>query len=69
MLSRLEHWRKVDYAIEAFTQLGVLLRVIGTGIEEGRFRARVRPNTGFLGVVEDKMLAGDYSQAKAVVFT
>lgn len=69
IVSRLEQWKRVDYAIEAFTQLGLPLRVIGTGIEEGRFRAMAGPNISFLGAVDDDVLAREYAEAKAVVFT
>jgi glycosyltransferase involved in cell wall biosynthesis len=68
-VSRLEQWKRVDYAIEAFTQLGLPLRVVGTGIEEERFRAMAGPNITFLGAVDDDVLAREYAQAKAVVFT
>jgi len=69
IVSRLEQWKRVDYAIEAFTQLGLPLRVIGTGIEEERYRAIAGPNIRFLGAVDDDVLAREYAQAKAVVFT
>jgi glycosyltransferase involved in cell wall biosynthesis len=69
VVSRLEQWKRVDFAIEAFTQLGLPLRVIGTGIEEGRLRAMAGPNICFLGAVDDHVLAREYAEAKAVVFT
>jgi glycosyltransferase involved in cell wall biosynthesis len=69
VVSRLEQWKRVDYAIEAFTWLGLPLRVIGTGIEEERLRAMAGPNITFLGSVDDTTLAREYAEAKAVVFT
>lgn len=69
VVSRLEQWKRVDYAIEAFTRLGLPLRVIGTGVEEGRLRAMAGPNITFLGSVDDTTLAREYAEAKAVVFT
>jgi len=69
VVSRLEQWKRVDYAIEAFTQLGLPLRVIGTGTEDGRLRAMAGPNITFLGSVDDISLAREYAEAKAVVFT
>jgi glycosyltransferase involved in cell wall biosynthesis len=69
LVSRLEHWKRVDYAIEAFNRLGLPLRVIGTGEEERRLRAMAKPNITFLGAVDDEALAREYSQARAVVFT
>jgi glycosyltransferase involved in cell wall biosynthesis len=69
LVSRLEHWKRVDYAIEAFNRLGLPLRVIGTGEEEKRLRAMAKPNVTFLGAVDDQALAREYSQARAVIFT
>ena len=69
IVSRLEQWKRVDYAIEAFTKLGLPLRVIGTGIEEERLRGIAGPNITFLGSVDDVTLACEYATAKAVIFT
>lgn len=69
VVSRLEQWKRVDYAIEAFNKLGLQLRVIGTGKEEARLRAMAGPNITFLGAVDDNVLAREYAEAKAVVFT
>jgi glycosyltransferase involved in cell wall biosynthesis len=69
LVSRLEHWKRVDYAIEAFNRLGLPLRIIGTGEEERRLRAMAKPNITFLGAVDDERLAREYSEARAVVFT
>lgn len=69
IVSRLEHWKRVDYAVEAFNRLGLPLRIIGTGEEEERLKAMAGPNISFLGVVDDETLAREYADAKAVVFT
>ena len=69
VVSRLEQWKRVDYAIEAFNALGLPLRIIGAGVEEERLRAIAGPNIIFLGSVDDDELAREYAQAKAVVFT
>lgn len=69
VVSRLEQWKRVDYAIEAFNRLGLSLRVIGTGKEEAKLRAMAGPNITFLGSVGDDRLAQEYAAAKAVVFT
>jgi glycosyltransferase involved in cell wall biosynthesis len=69
IVSRLEHWKKVDYAVEAFNRLGLPLRIIGTGDEAARLRAMAKPNITFLGGVDDKTLALEYSKAAAVIFT
>jgi glycosyltransferase involved in cell wall biosynthesis len=69
IVSRLEHWKRLDYAIEAFTRLGLPLRVIGQGPEEANLRALAGQNVTFLGAVDDATLAMEYARAKAVVFT
>ena len=69
LVSRLEHWKRVDYAVEAFNQLGLPLRIIGTGKEEARLRSLARENIEFLGAVDDEILAREYAEARAVVFT
>ncbi len=69
VVSRLEQWKRVDYAIEAFNRLGLPLRIIGTGKEETRLRAMAQSNISFLGGVDDAALAREYAVAKAVVFT
>ncbi len=69
IVSRLEQWKRVDYAIEAFNRLGLPLKIIGTGIEESRLRAMAKPNISFLGAVNDETLAREYGEARAVVFT
>ena len=69
IVSRLEQWKRVDYAIEAFSRLGLPLKVIGTGKEETRLREMAGPNITFLGGVDDETLAREYAVTKAVIFT
>lgn len=69
IVSRLEQWKRLEYAIEAFTRLGLPLRVIGKGPEEARLRAMAGPNVTFLGPVDDATLAEEYARSRAVVFT
>jgi len=69
IVSRLEHWKRTDYAIEAFNKLGLPLRVIGSGSEEKKLRDKASCNITFLGGVDDEMLAKEYSECKAVIFT
>ena len=66
---RLERWKKIDYAVEAFTRLGRQLRIIGAGPEEQRLRTIAGPNIKFLGAVDDATLAREYGEARAVIFT
>jgi len=69
LVSRLETWKRVDYAIEAFNRLRLPLRVVGTGQLEQRLRAMAGPNITFLGALDDDALAREYAQARALIFT
>lgn len=69
IVSRLERWKRLDYAIEACTRLGVPLRVVGGGEEEARLRAIAGPTVEFLGALDDAAVAREYAEAKAVLFT
>jgi glycosyltransferase involved in cell wall biosynthesis len=69
IVSRLEYWKRVDYAVAAFTKLGLPLRIIGKGPEEPKLRAMAGANVTFLGPVDDATLAQEYAKARAVIFT
>jgi len=68
MVSRLEGWKKLEFAVEAFNILNLRLRVVGSGPEEGRLRAMAKPNIVFVGNVDDATLTTEYSEARAVIF-
>ena len=68
MVSRLESWKKLEFAIEAFNGLGLPLRIVGSGPEEGRLRSIAKRNVVFVGTIDDAALAAEYSEARAVVF-
>lgn len=69
IVSRLEQWKRVDYAVEAFNRIGLPLKIIGTGSEEKKLREIAGSNIQFLGKVDDMTLAKEYAIAKAVIFT
>lgn len=69
LVSRLEPWKRVDIAVQAFAKLGLPLRICGQGSEEARLRALATPNIEFLGEVDDETLAREYQRCKAVIFT
>jgi glycosyltransferase involved in cell wall biosynthesis len=69
LVSRLEAWKHVDIAIEAFNTLGLPLRVVGTGAEEYTLKSLAKANIQFVGKVSDDELVAEYSRARAVVFT
>lgn len=69
IVSRLEKWKKVDYAIDAFNHMGLPLKIIGSGAEEKSLKAKAFPNISFLGEVDDATLIRAYGECKAVIFT
>jgi len=69
LVSRLEKWKKVEYAIEAFNALGKPLKIVGIGEEEARLRKMAKGNIAFLGALSDSQLVREYSTCKAVIFT
>ncbi len=69
IVSRLERWKRLDYAIEAFNSLGLPLRVIGSGADGNEIKSMARENIQFLGNVDDDNLVKEYGRAKAVIFT
>lgn len=69
IVSRLEKWKRVDFAIEAFNRLGLPLQIVGTGEEESYLKSIAKSNIEFLGPLSDEELSELYAQAKAVIFT
>lgn len=68
--SRLEPYKKIDLAVRAFNQLGLRLKVVGTGTQEAELRMKNKEsrNIEFLGRVSDAELRDLYNRAKAFVF-
>jgi len=69
IVSRLEQWKKLHYAIEAFNDLGIKLKIIGSGPLEKELKSMAKKNIQFLGKVSDADLVKNYGRAKALIFT
>jgi glycosyltransferase involved in cell wall biosynthesis len=69
LVSRLETWKMVEYAIHAFNTNGKKLKIIGTGSDEVRLTKLSNYNIEFLGAVDDVQLAAYYASAQCVIFT
>jgi len=67
-VSRLEPYKRVDIAIEAFNRLGRRLIVVGDGSMRKDLEKRAGKNIEFLGVVSDELLSELYSRAQALIF-
>ncbi|MBX4191824.1 MAG: glycosyltransferase [Candidatus Doudnabacteria bacterium] len=65
---RLEPYKKVDVIISAFNELGLPLKVAGSGTILKDLKKIAKPNVQFVGPVNDDELRKLYSNAKAYVF-
>jgi len=69
IVSRLEQWKKLEYAIKAFNELDINLKIIGAGPLEKKLKSMAKTNIQFLGKVSDYTLVKLYGRAKALIFT
>ncbi len=68
VVSHLVPYKRIDLAVDAFTQLGWPLRVVGSGPLAARLKARAGGSVEFLGWVDDERLRDLYAKARALVF-
>ena len=68
IISRLEPYKKIDIAIEAFNQNGYNLVVIGTGSEFGRLKKSAKANIKFLGWQNQSVVNKHLSNCRALIF-
>ncbi|MHB1389963.1 MAG: glycosyltransferase [Thermoleophilia bacterium] len=68
VVSRLVSYKHVELAVEAFTRLGLPLKVAGDGPERRRLEQMAGPNVEFLGYVSDGELPGLMAGALALIF-
>lgn len=67
LVSRLIPYKRVDLAIKAFNQLGLHLKIIGSGPEEKKLKKLAHSQIDFLGKVYGDKLKKYYSQAKGFI--
>jgi glycosyltransferase involved in cell wall biosynthesis len=67
VVSALVPYKRVELAIDAAAELGAPLKVVGTGPELDRLRARAGPTVEFMGALGDPELRDAYRRALAVV--
>ena len=68
LVSRLEFYKKVDLAIEAFNQLGLPLVIVGNGSKKKELMAMSNSNIEFKTGLSTVELANLYSNCKAFIF-
>jgi glycosyltransferase involved in cell wall biosynthesis len=69
VVSRLIPYKRIDLAVDAFTRLGLPLKIVGSGgRDEPALRARAGRNVEFLGRLSDGELQELYARCRAFVF-
>lgn len=68
IVSRLNAYKRIDVAIDAFNRLSLPLLIAGTGPHEGVLKKMARKNITFLGKVPQKDLPGYLSRCRAFIF-
>ncbi|WP_394871372.1 glycosyltransferase [Clostridium butyricum] len=68
IVGRLQEYKRVDIAVEAFNSLGLPLVIIGDGPDRKRLEAMSRDNIKFLGRRSDEEIKEYYSKCKAFIF-
>jgi glycosyltransferase involved in cell wall biosynthesis len=69
VVSRLIPYKRVDLAVQACSELGKKLVVVGGGSETKRLKSLAGPNVEFKGALTDKETTKLYQAAKAFIFT
>lgn len=67
IVSRLVPQKRIDIAVQAFNQLDLPLKIVGTGILKEKLRAKAKNNIEFLGHVSNEELTRLYSCCRAVI--
>lgn len=67
VVSRLNPYKHIDLAVEAFNELGLPLYVIGFGPDEKRLKRLAGPNIKFLGRLPDSEIVKHYSRCRAFI--
>ena len=68
IVSRLIPYKRIDLAVEAFTQLGLPLWIAGEGRDRPALERRAGPNVRFLGWVDQDDLVPLFQGCRAFVF-
>ncbi|HEU0025728.1 MAG TPA: glycosyltransferase [Ktedonobacterales bacterium] len=69
IIARLIPYKRIDLAVEAFTRLGLPLRIVGEGRDEKRLRAMAGKNVTFLGRLSDREAYEQLAGCRAFIFT
>lgn len=67
-VGRLTPYKKFDLLIETFNEIGLPLKIVGTGVSENKLKSIAKSNIQFLGFASNQELKHLYKTAKALVF-
>jgi len=67
-VGRLIPYKKFDLLVETFNQLGLPLKIVGTGPEEKKLRQIAKENIELLGHISNEELRKTYANCKAFLF-
>jgi glycosyltransferase involved in cell wall biosynthesis len=68
VVSAFAPYKRVDLAIETFNDLGLSLKIIGSGQDEKRLKRMARGNIEFLGWQTDDVVVDYYARCRALIF-
>jgi glycosyltransferase involved in cell wall biosynthesis len=68
VVSRLNAYKRIDIVIEAFNQLGLPLKIVGSGPQETLLKRMAKRNVLFLGKVPEAELVELYRHCQAFIF-
>lgn len=68
IVSRLVPYKNIDVVILAFSNLGLPLRIVGSGKDEQRLKKLAKGNIAFMGHIDERDLSLMYQNCKGVVF-
>jgi len=68
IVSRLEPYKRIALAVEAFNHLGLPLWIVGDGSDRRRLQKLAKPNIRFLGFVPEDQLVHLYARCWALIF-
>ncbi|HYU20925.1 MAG TPA: glycosyltransferase [Chloroflexota bacterium] len=64
-VARLIPYRRIDLVVDAFSRLGLRVKIVGDGRDHTRLRARASTNVEFVGRVDDETLTQLYAGCRA----
>lgn len=68
VVSRLNSYKRIDLAVEAFSRLELPLKIIGDGPDRQRLQRLAGPNIEFLGRLPDAEVARHLAEGRGLVF-